>query len=425
MQVNNRYTPQLGPPIFSATRPLACPGQGETLWPCPDRVTFTDKSACIQRALDSSDLETAQKEQLVKELSAIPSQIWHILDKSELRIVAVPPGGDLSQTSAVRHFDPPDYEQRLQDGRRWLADTITRQNRTNEETWAGLPEAEFQKAMWRSGRGQILAQELLAQPEAARLGFRVGVARQPVSLEQLRQAADCEEAAATRWEEDFFRLNGELVERAGALIQAKQDVLLLPYPYRRGVPIKPDSLEYLKKQNDAELAGAMGANYWQSSLVAIHPNYIPDPGPETGHNRVLLHEVGHAIDRVLDRIQNEGLGQQHRRTMDALFAQDQQLEKQGVPRFSSPRAKDNVREYFAEAVEAYLTRDNACVHEWKPNNHHAWLRANNPELFNYVDGLFRRAYPQQLELAPLPANPDYDKPESLMIRFEKPYLELS
>ena len=57
----------------------------------------------------------------------------------------------------------------------------------------------------------------------------------------------------------------------------------------------------------------------------------------------------------------------------------------------TPRASENVREYFAEAVEAYLTKPlpNSNANFYKQENNHEMLKERNPELFAYVDKLMR------------------------------------
>jgi hypothetical protein len=81
--------------------------------------------------------------------------------------------------------------------------------------------------------------------------------------------------------------------------------------------------------------------------------------------------------------------------MNDLYARDLRELKSGGPnRFVSPRAMDNVREYFAEAVESYLTVCTGDEHEYyKTANNRDELRRLNPELFSYVESLMNTAFP--------------------------------
>jgi hypothetical protein len=75
--------------------------------------------------------------------------------------------------------------------------------------------------------------------------------------------------------------------------------------------------------------------------------------------------------------------------VDALFAADQARVAAGAPQesvFSSDRADDDVREYFAEAVEAYLTPENPNGYDtFRATNSKEGLAARNPALYSYME----------------------------------------
>ncbi|MBS2040140.1 hypothetical protein JST97_34455 [bacterium] len=383
---------------------------------------FVAKEQHLKSVLDTSNLSQAQANQVLSELRAIPSQIWKMLARTGLRIVSLPPGQDLSHTSAARQFSPADYEQRLKRAGDCLQSTVQRLDTENHQRWERMPDAEMQEGLWAMQQGPIIAEELIAGPAVRQLGFVPAVLSRPVRLEEL------EEAVGGEHNPEFLKemklLNRDLLEQQGDLFSSTHRLLLLPYPRCQGQPVRQDHLKYLKGQNDQMLRASMGTNYWQSALVVVHQEFLPDPAPEAGHHRVMLHEVGHAIDHLVDRIQDGGYGQNHRQLVQRLFQRDTVDAREGQDRFSSPRAKDNPREYFAEAVESYLTRDQADGQESKPNNNHDWLKAHNPELFAHVDEIFKRAYSDDLKLDPMPENPEYKAPPDLLARTRKPYLEL-
>ncbi|MFN8607384.1 MAG: hypothetical protein U0931_07625 [Vulcanimicrobiota bacterium] len=388
----------------------------------PPEVNPAAREHHLNEVLDSSNLSQNEADQIRSELRAIPSQIWKLLAGSGLRIVTLPPGQDLSQTSAISQFSPADYNQRIERAADCLAATVDRLDSENQARWAGMPDAEMQEGFWCIQQGSIIAGELLSLPTLAQTGFLPVVLSRPVSLEDLQQAAGGQ--SNPDFLSELRRLNRDLLTSDGDLYNSTHRVLLLPYPRCQEQPVQPEHLKYLKSQNDEMLRASMGTNYWQSALVVVHQQFLPDPAPEAGHHRVLLHEVGHAIDHLVDRIQDGDFGRQHRQLVQQLFERDLKDARNHEDRFSSERAKDNPREYFAEAVESYLTRDHGDGQETKPRNHHDWLKANNPELFAHVDEIFRRTYPDTLRLEPMPANPEYKAPPDLLAHTRKPYLEL-
>ncbi len=393
--------------LFSACSDEAC--LSPTVVAAPERSPAAFKAAQLQKVLDVSNLRPDQASQLLSELRAIPGQMWKMLADTGLRIVSLPADQDLSQTSAVHQFSPTDYSQRLQRAGLTLSTTITNLEKLTD------PADELQTAMWQARQGPLIAEALLGKVE----GFKPVVLSRPVSGTELLQAAGSEDSP--QFLKDLRQLNGPCLKQDGELFQSTHKVLLLPYPRRDDAPVPGDHLDYLKSQNSAALRAAMGTNYWQSSLVVVHQDFLPDPAPEAGHHRVLLHEVGHAIDHLIDRIQDDDIGKKHRSLVNRLFEKDKAA---GPQSFTSPRAQDNVREYFAEAVESYLTRDRGDGLDTKPHNNHDWLKANNPELFAHVEEIFSRDYADHLTFEPMPQQPHYKAPENLMAQFQKPYLEL-
>ena len=71
--------------------------------------------------------------------------------------------------------------------------------------------------------------------------------------------------------------------------------------------------------------------------------------------------------------------------------------------FTTERASENVREYFAEAVEAYLTfpkNDDGEI--FRTGNSNPGLQQKNPELFNYLVKIFHTDFPAGVAPAPPP-----------------------
>ena len=137
------------------------------------------------------------------------------------------------------------------------------------------------------------------------------------------------------------------------------------------------------------MEASLGLNRAEDRLVLLHKKFTPEKAVEVGNYRLVLHEVGHALDHVLDRmVAVPGFGALHRQTVDALYQRDLEWSKsEGVDGvFTTDRASENVREYFAEAVEAYLTYPGDDRGEiFRTRNSNPDLKKMNPDLYAYVD----------------------------------------
>ena len=178
-----------------------------------------------------------------------------------------------------------------------------------------------------------------------------------------------------------------------------QGIILIPYAYYRGRAVSEVTLKQALDFKAQRAKDAMGIHNSEERMITLYEDYLFDPAPEAGHHRVAIHETGHALDHALERVTNvPGLGAEHRARVDAFYQRDKQaLKEKGVDHFTSDRAKDSVREYFAEAVEAYLTVDMQDGQEfYKPHNNREQLQKRNPELFQYVDWIFHLEGPFEL-----------------------------
>ena len=104
-----------------------------------------------------------------------------------------------------------------------------------------------------------------------------------------------------------------------------------------------------------------------------------------------------------------GFGAAHRQTVDSLYEADlaklaalgEGTETEKV--FTSDRADDDVREYFAEAVEAYLTPANDNGGDFfRAGNSKEGLLEKNPALFQYVETIMTSEFPADARPDPIP-----------------------
>lgn len=171
------------------------------------------------------------------------------------------------------------------------------------------------------------------------------------------------------WKQAFQRLNGDHTSRRMAL---------LPFSYHRGIPIPEELMKVALAKDDAYVEEALGIHNWEERIIILHETYVTDPAPEVGHYRVTIHEVGHAVDHALER----ALGPSHRETVERFYREDLECPE----RFLTDRAGHNVREYFAEAVEAFFTLPTGDTHDgYKTNCNRVELKKRRPELYEYLE----------------------------------------
>ena len=228
--------------------------------------------------------------------------------------------------------------------------------------------------------------------------FRLAFSERAVSADEVAEQRHVPLAHREEYKQLFQALNP----------YPQQVYLLPPVPTDHGY--HADAAFQSARETRAEhVAESLGLNRGPERLVLLHERFLPDNAPEIGDYRVAIHEVGHALDYVLEGLPDAtGYGRHHSEKVEELF---QQAQQKGV--FTSDRADDNVREFFAEGVEAYFTEPSA--HDFRPNNHRDQLKSTHPELYTYLDQLFHsqpgQDWKSQAPAAPQlpPGFPDPDR----------------
>lgn len=112
--------------------------------------------------------------------------------------------------------------------------------------------------------------------------------------------------------------------------------------------------------------------------ILVRRHLLADPAPGLGHHRVLLHEVGHAVDHLLGERDNARSEHLLRDYLDALFKHPE--------RFPNAYARETRHEYYAQCFEGWLTRDRGDRHEaFDRGGNRAWLERNNPEMARRIE----------------------------------------
>jgi hypothetical protein len=352
------------------------------------------------RLVVASNPDSAACQTVLRDLSALPPHLLQLLVNDKLDVVILREGQSLADTPLLPQISPETYHGLAARGREIFAQEAAR---AAAETERALAEArsqgkddEFHLAMIRYWESRNLEESLGRRLIEENLGFTPMRVNEPVELARLAASRQVPEEDYPKWEETFRLLNEGMVRVEEGVATARQGVVLLPYTYYRGRPVSETSLESYRKMDSRRVKDALGIHLWQDRLVVLHENYVTDPAEEVGHYRIVLHEIGHAIDHALER--SPELGPGHAQAISAFFARDKQdLESGGPNRFLSPRAMDNRREYFAEAVEAYLTVKLNDRHDYyKVANNNQDFRRLHPELYSYVDRLMRTELPADL-----------------------------
>lgn len=228
-------------------------------------------------------------------------------------------------------------------------------------------------------RGQLV-DNLHAYLEEQRSPFRVVSHNSPVNLDDLAASRKVAPPYREEWKQELLSLNAPWAQPGDQGFQSSHGLFLLP-PVPTAYGVIPDREYQNAVTTTAESVGeSLGVNRGSEQRVLLHSRYLSEQAPEIGGYRVAIHELGHALDYALEGLPDQtGYGQQHKQMVLACFQEAQA--------FTSDRADDNVREFFAEAVEAYLTPPSEGF-DFRPDNHQAELRLRNPKMAAYLDHLF-------------------------------------
>jgi hypothetical protein len=246
------------------------------------------------------------------------------------------------------------------------------------ENWKGKAQAALL-----SSRGQDRFQRAEALQkclEQQNNPVRAATHEAPVNLMELAEKRRVPPSQRQQWVELLETMNRDWCTLRDGVFETRDGVFLLP-PVPTGVGWIGDQMYQAAVSTTAEyVAGKLGLNQGHEQRVILHSRFLGGDAPEIGQDRVAVHEVGHALDYALQGLPDAtGFGSRHSQHVLACFEQAQH--------FVSDRADDDVREYFAEAVEAYLTPPSIGF-DFRPDSHQAELRRRDPRMAAYLDRLF-------------------------------------
>ena len=360
-----------------------------------------------EKMLKGDQLKGRLRGHAMEQLTTVPEPWLERLDGEGLAYVALGFHDDLSKTDLITSYKPERLRAEAIEARNLSAQV---QGEVEKEVQAELKDEtdEFRRHMLERGKADLLQERLAAKLDAHNLGFAVRVTRDLTPLQFIEEENGItasrydEYSTPSETERGLFRevlleLNGpEIVANPGgdakgypladdAGIEPANEVLMIPYTMYGNKRLSPVSKESYSSINGMLMDQHMGAHYWQNRLIVMDDEVAVLPSEKTGNHSVLLHETGHAIDYIAEKID----GLKHRETIDQMYKEDLELTKSGEDRSLTTRALDNAREYFAEAVEAYLTQPAEDDSWYKKENHYKALQQRNPRLYDYVDKLMK------------------------------------
>lgn len=350
-----------------------------------------------EKMLRGKTLSQDYKEAAVEQLATIPEPWLERLADENMAFVGLAYGETLADTELLRGYTPERLKSDAELAKPLLSAVEAEVDAEIANLKAEDPEST-QAAFAEIGRADALAERLGSKFESENIGFQVRVQRGSVPLEHLQNEFNIaddpyheymypdgsnEEARETNvFRSLLTELNGEGALKDG-MVDPESDVLIVPYKMRGEKRISPVSEGSYASITGQQLDQHHGMNIWPNRLIIVDDEVVAMPNRKMGYHSVLLHESGHAIDYAAESVP----GLNHRQTVDALYQRDMERYKEGDNVFLTARAMDNVREYFAEAVEAYLTRElpESPGNFYKKENNYEQLKAGNPELFAYVE----------------------------------------
>ncbi len=368
--------PPAGSPAGAASRPRA----GS---PRHEEASTAEGLALASRMVSGWNLPSSLKVGAARDLACLPLAWLQRLDAEGLTVAVLQEGQSLADTDVLPTMTPERCRRHFVQAQALARAAIDEENRALSLD-PSAPADDFASAMARRWLPDRIRENLLPRLDQAGIGFSVEVCREPVDLKALARSKQIPDEEFSTWRDLLLELNGPLLKVSGDLAQAAQEILMVPYASHRGRAVSEVSRDNYATFDSMKVRQHRGIHSWPNRLIMVHEAFVKEPADEVGNYRVLVHELGHAMDYLA-----EDLLPGHRATVDGLFAADLEAARQGEVRFLTPRSADNPREYLAEAVEAYMTRRVGDEQDfYKPENSREDLQQRNPPLFEYVRSLF-------------------------------------
>jgi hypothetical protein len=335
-------------------------------------------------AVDSPALQAlvpGDERQTEEDLAAFPQPVLDMLANYGTRVAVLRQGQSLADTPGLRTLTPEEAQAEAK---------ITNSLVTSELT------AAFANGVSSYEQLETVADQVTRKLRGQAIDSSLGIALGPFQPADLAAARAIPADKVEDWTAAFRTLNSGLTQETPDGVAASYGIVVVPHSYHNGQAVPEIRLRNAGQVTSEFVEGLLGVNRPEERMVLLHEKFL-SPSSELGNYRLAIHEVGHALDHALEHLTNfPGFGALHRQTVDALFEADKAKVVSGVPEsdvFTSDRADDDVREYFAEAIEAYLTPEKASGDTFRAGNSLQSLAAKNPALFDYVEKVLTTEFP--------------------------------
>ncbi len=329
------------------------------------------------------------------DLASFPRPILRLLADAGVRVAILEDGKTLADSPGLRTLDPSEYAVERQSARVQVSAAL---------------KAAFGKGVDSLDQLELETDKLTRELRMKELDYHLGIALYPFALNDVAVSQKIGASDQDDWMDAFQDLNEGLVTTQDGDLQATYGVVILPHVYHDGKAIPKSRLRNAGEVTSEYVERSLGLNRADERMVLLHEKFLPSPAPEMGNYRLATHELGHALDYTLDGLSGvPGFGATHRQAVDMLYQADlaklaslgEGTDTEAV--FTSDRADDDVREYFAEAVEAYLTpaKDDGGDF-FRAGNSKEGLLDKNPALFNYLEKIMNSDFPADARPDPIP-----------------------
>jgi hypothetical protein len=313
--------------------------------------------------------------QVQKDLEAFGEPVLDLLDGYGVKVAVLDGSQTLEDSPALRHLSQSEYSVEKKKARELTIDLLSSTQATSLEEFAESATRELRKGG---------------------LDFHFGLTSKELPLDYIAQQQDIPNGHIEDWKHSFRELNAGF----------PSGFFILPHTYHKGQPIPENRLRTATETTADYVERSLGLNRAEDRLVLLHKKFTPANAVEVGNYRLAIHEMGHALDHTLDRmVAMPGFGALHRETVDAMYAADlKKADQLGIEQvFTTDRASENVREYFAEAVEAYLTFPQDDAGEFfRSKNSNPDLKKINPDMYAYMDKIMSTSFTKDVAPAPPP-----------------------
>ncbi len=353
--------------------------------PRHDEASTPEAVALAAKMVSGRNMPSSLQAGAARDLASLPPQWLRRLESEDLLVAVLQEGQSLADLDVLPQMTPERCRKHFAKAQALAREAIQEESRALAVD-PQAPADDFAAAMARRWLPDRIRENLMPRLDQAGIGFSVEVCHEPVDLRQLAHAKQVPDEDFPTWKQLLVELNGDLARVQGDLATASQEILMVPYAFHLGRPVSEVSRDNFSTFTALEVRQHRGINSWPNRLIMVHEAFVKEPADEVGNYRVLIHELGHAIDYLA-----EDLFPEHRGAVDALYATDLEAARRGEVRFLTPRSADNPREYLAEAMEAYMTRRVGDDQDfYKPENCREDLQVRNPALYAYVEALLQR-----------------------------------